>query len=103
MDNNVRECMEVHASRVRGDERRSARASRGQEFHDLASNTREGPQAKSITRRNLHCLAASAHRPLRHPPRPHSDMVEDLGVSHSMICIDKWLFCYFIRSSKCMG
>ena len=51
---------------------------------------------KSRVARNLHCLAAPACCPLRHPHRPHSDMVEDLGVSHSMICTDKWLFCYFI-------
>ena len=51
---------------------------------------------KSIEARNLHCLAASACLTLRHPPMPHSDIVEDLGVSHSMIYIDKRLFCYFI-------
>ena len=61
-----------------------------------ASISGEHRHTKSHGARNLHCLAASACRPLRHPPRPHSDMVEDLGVSHSMICIDKRLFCYFI-------
>ena len=56
----------------------------------------EHRHTKSIEARNLHCLAAPACLTLRHPPMPHSDIVEDLGVSHSMIYIDKRLFCYFI-------
>ena len=49
----------------------------------------EHRHTKSTGARDLHCLAAQACRPLGHPPRPHPDMVEDLGVSHSIICIDK--------------
>ena len=52
-----------------------------------ASISGEHRHTKSHGARNLHCLAASACRPLRHPPRPHSDMVEDRGVSHSMIVL----------------
>ena len=61
-----------------------------------ASMSGEHRHAKSIGARNLHCLAAPACRPPRHPYRPRSDMLRPLVHLTTRHVLINHLFATFI-------